>query len=139
MAVSAATGLFGQLGRMGVTPQLAVREGNDQARTPVWKLSLLSADRITLKDGEDTDLWSARCKAPPDERGGNRYVRPTSTAPHLELQRLRPKWCDAAICRSGPILLQKSGLKGDRPSRRIFEARCETAAVRRRAASERQL
>ena len=85
MAVSAATGLFGQLGRMGVTPQLAVREGNDQARTPVWKLSLLSADRITLKDGEDTDLWSARCKAPPDERGGNRYVRPTSTAPHLSL------------------------------------------------------
>ena len=22
-------------------------------------------------------------KAPPDERGGNRYVRPTATAPHL--------------------------------------------------------
>jgi hypothetical protein len=24
-------------------------------------------------------------KAPPDERGGNRYVRPTATAPHLDL------------------------------------------------------
>jgi hypothetical protein len=23
-------------------------------------------------------------KAPPDERGGNRYVQPTATAPHLE-------------------------------------------------------
>jgi hypothetical protein len=23
-------------------------------------------------------------KAPPDERGGNRYVRPTATAPHLD-------------------------------------------------------
>src|SRR5262249_1399555 len=23
-------------------------------------------------------------KAPPDERGGNRYVRPTETAPHLD-------------------------------------------------------
>jgi hypothetical protein len=23
-------------------------------------------------------------KAPPDERGGNRYVQPTATAPHLD-------------------------------------------------------
>ncbi len=23
-------------------------------------------------------------EAPPDERGGNRYVRPTATAPHLD-------------------------------------------------------
>src|SRR6201987_3898183 len=29
-------------------------------------------------------------KAPPDERGGNRYVRPTTTAPHLDSTRLRP-------------------------------------------------
>ena len=27
-------------------------------------------------------------KAPPDERGGNRYVRPTATAPHLDSTRL---------------------------------------------------
>src|SRR5271167_1910999 len=26
-----------------------------------------------------------RRQAPPDERGGNRYVRPTATAPHLDL------------------------------------------------------
>src|SRR5262245_22210930 len=28
-------------------------------------------------------------KAPPDERGGNRYVRPTDTAPHLDSTHLR--------------------------------------------------
>ena len=27
-------------------------------------------------------------EAPPDERGGNRYARPTATAPHLRLYRL---------------------------------------------------
>jgi hypothetical protein len=27
-------------------------------------------------------------KAPPDERGGNRYVRPTATAPHLDSTRI---------------------------------------------------
>jgi hypothetical protein len=29
-------------------------------------------------------------EAPPDERGGNRYVRPTATAPHLDSTRCRP-------------------------------------------------
>ena len=29
-------------------------------------------------------------KAPPDERGGNRYVRPTATAPHLDSTLLLP-------------------------------------------------
>jgi hypothetical protein len=28
-------------------------------------------------------------KAPPDERGGNRYVQPTTTAPHLDSTLLR--------------------------------------------------
>src|SRR5215475_7686346 len=43
MAVSAATGLFAPLGRMGVPPLLAGREGADQGRTSVWKLPLLAA------------------------------------------------------------------------------------------------
>src|SRR5215813_15575462 len=29
-------------------------------------------------------------EAPPTERGGNRYVRPTATAPHLDSQLRRP-------------------------------------------------
>src|ERR1700737_3638710 len=28
-------------------------------------------------------------EAPPDERGGNRYVQPTATAPHLDSTKLR--------------------------------------------------
>src|ERR1700692_2995859 len=28
-------------------------------------------------------------KAPPNERGGNRYVRPTATAPHLDSTKLK--------------------------------------------------
>ena len=28
-------------------------------------------------------------EAPPDERGGNRYVRPTATAPHLDSTHLQ--------------------------------------------------
>src|ERR1700750_2913599 len=31
-------------------------------------------------------------EAPPDERGGYRYVRPTATAPHLD-STLRRRWC----------------------------------------------
>jgi hypothetical protein len=45
---------------MGVTPQLAAREGADQGRPPVRKLSLLAADPDHPRDGEDADLWSAR-------------------------------------------------------------------------------
>src|SRR5713226_7499843 len=30
-------------------------------------------------------------KAPPDERGGNKYVRPTATAPHLDSTKNRPR------------------------------------------------
>src|ERR1700740_1975277 len=29
-------------------------------------------------------------EAPPDERGGNRYVRPTATAPHLDSTKVSP-------------------------------------------------
>jgi 2-polyprenyl-6-methoxyphenol hydroxylase-like FAD-dependent oxidoreductase len=36
-------------------------------------------------------------KAPPDERGGNRYVQPKATAPHLDYPRLPTSRC--AICR----------------------------------------
>ena len=31
----------------------------------------------------ETDPWLNH-KAPPDQRGGNRYVQPTATAPHLD-------------------------------------------------------
>src|SRR6516162_4570593 len=38
--------------------------------------------------GSMSGVWRRRhgraSEAPPDERGGNRYVRPTATAPHLD-------------------------------------------------------
>ncbi len=38
--------------------------------------------------GSMSEVWKRShgrtSKAPPDERGGNRYVRPTATAPHLD-------------------------------------------------------
>src|SRR2546428_12382236 len=40
-------------------------------------------------------------EAPPDERGGNRYVRPTATAPHLDSTDLR-RWCRAVDHLDGP-------------------------------------
>ncbi len=58
--MSAAAGLFGQLRCVGVPPRLAARERADQGRTLVWKHRFSLLSRITLKDGEDTDLWSAR-------------------------------------------------------------------------------
>ncbi|MGO9682625.1 MAG: hypothetical protein ACLPTZ_08565 [Beijerinckiaceae bacterium] len=58
--MSAAAGLFGQLRRMGVPP---LRPGEKEKikrelLSGDYRFSLLS--RITLQDGEDTDLWSAR-------------------------------------------------------------------------------
>src|ERR1700687_6040320 len=40
-------------------------------------------------------------KAPPDERGGNRYVQPKATAPHLDSTRLRPPALSALGSLSG--------------------------------------
>ena len=63
-------------------------------------------------------------KAPPDERGGNRYVRPTATAPHLnstlsveslnapirELSEAQ-RTCRELIGRIDPMLLTQTGQK----------------------------
>src|ERR1700704_6275567 len=36
-------------------------------------------------------------EAPPNERGGNRYVRPTATAPHLDSTKARRKARSSAL------------------------------------------
>ncbi len=54
MALSAAAGLFGQFRQMGISTELAQREGEDQGQRPAGSVSLLAAVQVTLKDGEES-------------------------------------------------------------------------------------
>ena len=64
-----------------------------KSATPRWKASTSSAISSILNGTIRSDhaasqtrsgYWLGYPKAPPDERGGNKYVQPTATAPHSD-------------------------------------------------------
>src|SRR5207249_8646496 len=77
-------------------------------------------------------------EAPPDERGGNRYARPTATAPHSDSTkksrscsaaraRVLGRGAEAGISKDDPVIAAQQLVRGSEPE---FAAGDQVFAVR---------